>query len=191
MSREGRSTCEDLHPGATNRRLSMTGHRQSVRAGVPTRPRRVSRHGRVAVNRPRSRGRRSERDATRLSAPRCPPGIEWRTPTIKFAAGVWPYATSRLRAGESPPTDRRASPHPQSDEAAQGGVVDSTRSVNKTGYSPTALSGTVGYRLDLDGGTRNARSAAVRIPCVLRFSTPRCCSAASRARWDSNPRPSD
>ena len=100
-SREGRSACEGLQPEATNTRLSMTGHRQSARDGVPTRPRCVSRHGRVAVNRPRSRVRRSERDATRLSAPRCPPGIEWRTPTIKLP----------LASGPAPQTDsERVSP---------------------------------------------------------------------------------
>ena len=37
------------------------------------------------------------------------------------------------------------------------GIVQSTRSGNEPGRNPTALSGTVGYRLDLDDRTRNAR----------------------------------
>ena len=115
-SRKGRSACEPLQPSSTNLRLSMTGHRQSARAGVPTRPRCVSRHGWVAVNRPRKPDRRSERDAMCLSVSRgLGRGGEWRSRLIKLPLasgpapqaaflGVSPIPRSRTQA---PPSERR------------------------------------------------------------------------------------
>ena len=104
----------------------MTGHRQSARAGVPTRPRCVSRHRRAAVNRPRSRVWRSERDAPRLSAPRCLPGIDRRTPTIRLplASGPAPQAGFE-RMSPIPSDDPACKPRPQrARQREQGGVVD-------------------------------------------------------------------
>ena len=109
----------------------MTGHRRSARAGVPTRQRCGSRHGRVAVSRPRSRARRGERDAACLSVA-CPARSRVEDPGNHTATGVRPRATSRHRAGESHPTSRRASPPER--RSRPGGVVD--RAVTRTRAAP-------------------------------------------------------
>ena len=105
-----------MQPSATTLRLSMTDHGQSTRAGVPARPRCVSRRGQVAVSRPRSRVRRSERDATCLSVARVLCGVEWQTPTIELslASGPAPRADSERvsptrRAGVQAPSSASAS----------------------------------------------------------------------------------
>ena len=155
----------------TNIRLSMTGHRQSVRAGVPTRPRCVSRHGRVVVSRPQKLDRRSERDAMCLSVARdlCR-GVEWRSRLIKLPLASGP-ALQAAFVGMSPiPRSRtQAPPHPQSAEGAQGGGVNWSPLRQFDCDRPDILPATDG----IDAATRSPETRFGRFP-VAGFGPSRC-----------------